>query len=304
METKEVKKKTKTKLKPKPSLVLVSSVSETTETKTETKTETQFAKDEDIVRKLSNNYTTIISRDQLKEYKHLDWGDNGIGDRWANKKYNYTVIYHNKKTKTYSENDEDCVNELVISHFIQQNESFQELNKGIIGKGIIGKGIIGIFVHSKRKNVCSRPIRKDIDREIKKLPCVSCGSHSDMICDHKNDIYNDEDVLNTKTQKIEDFQPLCNHCNLQKRQIFKNETKTSKLFSAKNFQKYQMYAFEFPWEKKAFELKDINTKKDTYWYDPVEFNNKIYLYMTYRLPIVNEIKQRVLRKKIITHLHI
>ena len=266
-------KKTK-KPKLKPQLVLVTSLVDSL-VKSSEKT---ISGEEDIVFKLSNNCTTIISREQLKEHKQLDWGDNGIGDRWANKKYNYTVIYHSKKTKTYSENDEDCIDETVVSEFVQKNNE--------------AKGIIGIFVHSKRTNVCNRPIRKDIDKEIKQHSCVSCGSHSDIICDHKNDIYNDEDVLNSKTQKIEDFQPLCNHCNLQKRQIFKNETKKNKIYSAKNFQKYKMFPFEFPWEKKAFDLKDINTKKDTYWYDPVEFNNKLYLYMTYTLPIVNVIKRQ------------
>ena len=272
--TNEKKKKNK-KEKLKPHLVLVTSLEKSTNENEEKE------KDKDLVFKLSNNCTTIISREQLKEHKHLDWGDNGIGDRWANKKYNYTVIYHSKKTKTYSENDEDCINETIVSEFVQKNNE--------------AKGIIGIFVHSKRTNICNRPIRKDIDKQIKQNSCVSCGSHSEIICDHKNDIYNDEDVLNSTTQKIEDFQPLCNHCNLQKRQIFKNETKNNKIYSAKNFQRYQMYPFEFPWEKKAFDLKDINTKTDTYWYDPVEFNNKLYLYMTYTLPIVKEINRKGLR---------
>ena len=54
-----------------------------------------------------------------------------------------------------------------------------------------------------------------------------------------------------------------------------------------------MYLFDFPWEKKHFDLKDINTKKDTFWYDPVEFNNKIFLYMTCTLPILTELRQKI-----------
>ena len=117
-----------------------------------------------------------------------------------------------------------------------------------------------------------------------------CGSSSDMVCHHKNDIYNDKEVLNTKTQKLVDFQPLCRHCNLQKRQIFKNETNDNKLYSAKNLAPYKSYPFEFPWEKKVFDPKDPNTKKDTYWYDPVEFNRKIYLYMMF-IPVLKELNR-------------
>jgi hypothetical protein len=43
---------------------------------------------------------------------------------------------------------------------------------------------------------------------------------------------------------------------------------------------------------------------DTYWYDPVEFNKKIFQYMSYVLPVVNEIKQRnTIRKQIVTKFH-
>ena len=36
---------------------------------------------------------------------------------------------------------------------------------------------------------------------------------------------------------------------------------------------------------------DKNCKIDTYWHDPIEFNNKIYLYITCILPIIKEIKK-------------
>lgn len=233
-----------------------------------------------LVVQLSQNYSRVIPREDLRQHKRLDWGDNGIGDRWCGKKFNYSVIFANRY-KTYSENDTDAVPEEALT-------AFQTLNS-------TGKGIIGVFVHSIRTNVVKRPIKKEIDREIKKHSCVSCGSKSDLICDHKNDIYNDESVLDVKTQVIDDFQPLCNHCNLQKRQIFKEETANGKLYSAKNLAPYKMYPFEFPWEKKHFNMKDVNTKKDTYWYDPVDFNRKIFLYMTCTLPILTELRQKIKR---------
>jgi len=94
-------------------------------------------------------------------------------------------------------------------------------------------------------------------------------------------------------QKLSDFQPLCNHCNLQKRQVLKDEYKNNKIYSAKNIKKYSSFIIDFAWEKKVFDVKDVNTKKDTYWYDPVEFNNKIIMYISYILPIVKEIKLKV-----------
>jgi hypothetical protein len=237
---------------------------------------------EELVKKLSSDFTKIISRDTIKDYNELDWGNNGIGDRWAKKKFNYTLIYHNKKTKTYSESIDDTIDEKLLTKFISKCNSDC-------------KGVMGIFVHSLKSTIVQRPISKNIDIKIKKQKCVSCGSSSDIICDHKNDLYNDEDVLNTKTQSISDFQPLCNHCNLLKRQIHKDEKKNNKLFSAKNLQKYDIIPFQFPWEKYCFNITDKHIKKDTYWYDPVEFNNKIYKYMMFVLPVINQIK--TLKKK-------
>lgn len=238
---------------------------------------------EEIVKSATNNFTKILSTNEMKEkYKELCWGDNGLGDRFANKKFNYSSIYGNKPPYLYSENIGDEIPAKLLSEFLQKNK---------------GNGIIGIFVHSKRTNCQKRPISKDIHKKITSLYCVLCGTNS-TVCDHKNDLYNDERVLNTTTQKIWDFQPLCNHCNLQKRQICKTEEKTGKLFSAKNIQRYKIYSFEFPWEKKVFDKTDINCKKDTYWFDPVEFDKNIYYYLSYVIPIITEIKHNVKTNKL------
>jgi hypothetical protein len=229
---------------------------------------------------LSDNFTKIIPVDILKETKTLYWGGNGLGDRWANKKYNYGSVFSNKEPKIYSENDDDVIPPEILQEFL-------ETNKG-------GIGIIGIFAFSKRENIEIRPINENIKKEIKKNPCVICGSKTDMACDHKNDLYNDERVLDSKTQIIDDFQPLCNHCNLQKKQVCIKEKQTQKIYSAKNIARYKQYRFEFPWEKKVFDKTDTKCKEDTYWFDPVEFDNKIYCYMSYRIPIVNEIKRKLI----------
>jgi hypothetical protein len=239
---------------------------------------------DDLVSKLSNNFTEIICRDVIGKYPIIDWGNNGIGDRWAKKKFNYTVIQSSGKIKLYSENDNDIIDDSKLKDFIDKNKK--------------KSGIIGIYVHSKRLNILNRPIREDIRKEIKKSCCVSCGTSSEIICDHKNDIYNDDNVLDTNKQLLSDFQPLCNHCNLQKRQVFKDETKNQKIYSAKKLEKYKVYTFDFPWEKKAFDKTNPDTKKDTYWYDPVEFNTKICIYSLTIIPILFELKIKIKKGKI------
>jgi hypothetical protein len=239
---------------------------------------------DELVIRATDNFTKILSTNEIKhKYLELYWGGNGVGDRWANKKFNYTVIFSKKTPVLYSENDDDKIPTVILNEFLQTNKG--------------GVGIIGIFVHSRRINNQKRPIGKKIQKDITSLPCVLCGT-SNTICDHKNDLYNDKRVLSLETQLISDFQPLCNHCNLQKRQICKTEEQTEILFSAKNIQRYKVYPFEFPWEKKVFDRNDINCKNGTYWFDPVEFDKNIYYYSVYVIPIINEIKYKIRTKQL------
>jgi hypothetical protein len=178
----------------------------------------------------------------------------------------------------YSENNEDVIPTELLEEFLVNNN---------------GSGIIGVFVHSKRLNIQKRPIDKKIHKEITSKSCVVCGTN-ETICDHKNDLYNDERVLNIKTQTVDDFQPLCNHCNLQKRQICRLEQKNGKIYSAKNIQRYKIYDFEFPWEKKNYNMLDIHCKTDTFWHDPVKFDTNIYCYTRYVIPIITELKRNLI----------
>lgn len=134
---------------------------------------------DELIIDITNNFTKIISINEIKEnYKELYWGGNGIGDRWINKKFNYTVIYSNKKLMSYSENDNDIIPDNIINDFLENNKDNRI------------SGIIGIFIHSKRKNNKNRPINKTIHKFITNLSCIICGTNN-TICDHKNDLYND-----------------------------------------------------------------------------------------------------------------
>lgn len=231
---------------------------------------------EELILELSENFTKFIHIDEIKKHPIIYWGGNGVGDRFAKKRFNYSVIQGNGSLKTYSENDEEISKE-IMDDFMKANQ--------------IKKGIVGIFIHSKRLNITVRPIRKDILDTIKSLQCVVCGSESELVCDHKNDLYNDERVLRNETQVLDDFQCLCNHCNLLKRQICKKEIETHKLFSAKSLPRFKLYDFEFPWEKKVFDRKNPMMKLDTYWYDPIEFDRKLRLYEIYIIPILKQIRK-------------
>ena len=242
---------------------------------------------DNLVILLSDEYRKIIPIAEIKLHDPIWWGTNGLGDRWARGRFNYTVVKA-KSTKLYSEYDDDKIPRDVLDPFMAEiAEKKRNKKKNKIA------GIIGIYVHSKRTNIKKRPINKTIHKQITSgATCVVCGTSSDIVCDHKNDLYNDDRVLDVKTQTLEDFQPLCNHCNLQKRQICKEEELSEKLYSAKQIARYRQYDFEFPWEKKAYDRGLSSCKVDTYWYDPVEFNRKIYCYITWVLPIVRCINNR------------
>lgn len=143
----------------------------------------------------------------------------------------------------------------------------------------------------------SRPIRSDIREKMKNRYCSNCGRKSEIVPDHKNDFYNDERVLNIKTQNEDDFQPLCTPCNLLKRSINKKEKENKKLHSAKQIPRYQNYTFEFPWEKKVFDEKDIDCKKGTYWYDIIEFDKNVMFYQMYRIPINQSVKKYWMKRE-------
>ena len=120
-----------------------------------------------------------------------------------------------------------------------------------------------------------RPIRNDIHKYIKSHPCVVCGSRSDLRTDHKNDLYNDPRVLNAETQTVEDFQCLCNHCNLQKRQVALRTILEGKRIGATTIPTLAVWGIDFIEGDETIDTNDIYAMKGTYWYDPVAFMKEI-----------------------------
>jgi hypothetical protein len=224
-----------------------------------------------IVKELSSNFTKIVHADAIKDSTLVSSSKNGWGWRIGGQtKFNYTLIYGNGSIKNYSMDLDNSIPDDLFNNFIKEN-------------GTTKKEIIGVFFYSEIKENFNRPIKESILNEIRSKKCVSCGTNSEIICDHKNDLYNDPRVLDTKTQLLSDFQPLCNHCNLQKRQIAKQESEyylsdpdEAKVYAIKDiWEKYKIYPFEFTWENKKYNPDDIECKVGTYWYDPVEFEKNI-----------------------------
>ena len=142
------------------------------------------------------------------------------------------------------------------------------------GKGMI-KALRTIGFSDNQLYGASRPIRPDIEKHHKAMGCVVCGSRSDLVTDHKNDLYNDLRVLDAKTQTIDDFQCLCNHCNLQKRQISKKTKEIGKRIGATTIPSLAIFGIDFVEGDESIDENDVNAMVGTYWYDPVEFMKKI-----------------------------
>lgn len=114
-------------------------------------------------------------------------------------------------------------------------------------------------------------IRQDIRNFYKTQNCVMLGingksENTKIEIAHKDGRKNDLRVSDPKTQKVEDFQPLCKAANDAKRQICKVCKETNKRWSAKNIlgNPYDFYQGD---ENYSEELGCVGC----YQYDPVEY---------------------------------
>lgn len=122
----------------------------------------------------------------------------------------------------------------------------------------------------------SRPISVKIRTRFKDKGCVVCGSNSDTIIDHKNGLYNNPRVLNIITQKISDFQVLCNHCNLQKRQTIKDMKKTGIRYPATKIGCLYQFNISYTSGDSTYDKYDPHWGVGTYWYDPPKFMKHLF----------------------------
>lgn len=151
-----------------------------------------------------------------------------------------------------------------------------------------GKPIAFRTVGFMQDKIKKRPIRTDIRKELlEKTPrCLHCGTDKTLVIDHKNDMYNDDRVLDKDAQSSSDFQVLCDKCNNDlKHNAHEKEKRTGKLHLAKYLQ-LPALAFDdvYPWEVavKNYNATDIHCKMYTYWFDVEEFwrRRNIYIHIT------------------------
>ena len=117
----------------------------------------------------------------------------------------------------------------------------------------------------------SQNIRSDIKDFYKNQNCVMLGIQGDsentkIEIDHKDGRKDDWRVSDVRTQKLEDFQPLCKAANDAKRQICKKCKETDKRWNAKNL-KGNPYPFYEGDENYTEDLGCVGC----YQYDPVEY---------------------------------
>ena len=121
----------------------------------------------------------------------------------------------------------------------------------------------------------SQTIRTDIKREISKQRCIVLGTTRS--CDHKTEVDHkdgrkeDESVMNAKTQKLEDFQPLSKPANDAKRQFCKKCKETNLRFDAK------ILGYTISFTKGGFEYDEKLRCIGCFWYDPIAFRQELEL---------------------------
>ncbi|WP_211231316.1 hypothetical protein [Halonatronum saccharophilum] len=111
----------------------------------------------------------------------------------------------------------------------------------------------------------SQYINRQIQREIRKRRCAILGI-SEVEVDHKNGRKNDPRVMNSSTQRINDFQPLSKAANDAKRQYCKECKRSGKRFDAKEL------GYPISYIKGGVRHDGSPTGcEGCFWYDPIEF---------------------------------
>ena len=162
-----------------------------------------------------------------------------------------------------------------------------EFDKSITsGNSIDAIRLIGI----NTAQTFNQNIRQDIKEYYKNQNCVMLGingnsENTKIEIDHKNGRKDDHRISNTKTQKLEDFQPLTKAANDAKRQICKRCKETNLRWNAKNL-KGNPYSFYEGDENYTTELGCIGC----YQYDPVVYRK------TSVIKITKEVSENIFKK--------
>ena len=217
----------------------------------------------------SNGKSSLIVRYELPPYIAYTSGDGifrsdaKLGKSFKFFRFSRRLNYEQKKSNCWglSDDDKEMLKEIHSTlTFPESGEPHYKPGPNVVyyiqffglGESIIDEGIRTDI----RKNICSKP-------------CVSCGTTNEIQCDHKNDLKNDPRVMNRSTQTIDDFQPLCRHCNCVKRQVLARTKEENKRQSAPGF------PVAFTDGDETFNPEDPNWYVGTYWGDVADFKSKL-----------------------------
>lgn len=139
------------------------------------------------------------------------------------------------------------------------------------GKFINGVKYIQFYGKKDIIPIIDMGIRSDIRKTICSKPCCVCYITENIECDHKNDLKNDPRVLNKKTQTLDDFQPLCKHCNMLKKSASQKRNNTNKRVGATKYG----YNIDFISGDEKLDKNDPYWYKGTYWGDVIEFKKSL-----------------------------
>tara|TARA_R110002012_G_scaffold253614_2_gene432664 strand:+ start:106 stop:831 length:726 start_codon:yes stop_codon:yes gene_type:complete len=136
-----------------------------------------------------------------------------------------------------------------------------------------GSGTVVYYLQffGKGDKIIDQGIKPEIRKEICKLLCSNCKTNIDIQCDHKNDLKNDPRVLSYDTQTMDDFQPLCRHCNDVKRGVKCEMMKLGKRIGAKKLD----YNVDFTQGDETLDMDDPDWYKGTYWGDCKAFKQSL-----------------------------
>ena len=245
-----------------------------------------------------NKYNDLITKNGGSWSRSSAWSNEKVATMNASGVVNFmwpVETYEEEeyvKQQFYNKINSDYLDDIILLKYFdielkdKINIPTAVLNKDkyeIIASKNKGNKIIYIAIFGLDDHETKRPIREDIKKYYKTIPCVVCGSKSNLVCDHKNDLYNDPRVLDTKTQDYNDFQSLCNHCNLVKRQISKDTKRDKKRYSATNIPSLKLFNVPFTKGDDKLEgiyinekyIPNVDAMVGTYWYDPIDFMQKI-----------------------------
>ena len=129
------------------------------------------------------------------------------------------------------------------------------------------------FYGEAEERVGGSGVRPDIKRIIFAMPCANCGTRNGIECDHKNDMFleNEPRLSDMSQQTLNDFQPLCKHCNDVKREVKARTLRENKRQPAPGFR------VKFTEGNEIFNRNDPNWWKGTYWGDVQAFKQKLGL---------------------------